>query len=113
MKKVSILNLSLVAISLFAVFTATSLQAKAYGAWDQLQQTADDGQSATNCNSNEGASTYASYNFDTASESPPVVDLSGAGEHPTPQLLRNEDGSNPYAPKKYNSLHTTPPPMPE
>ena len=117
MKKVSILNLALIVVALFAVFAATSLQVKAQSAWDQLQQTASDSNDAANSYSNgsydyENASHYASHNFDTPSDAPPVVDLSGAGEHPTPQLLRNEDGSNPYAPKQYNSLHTTPPPMP-
>lgn len=83
--------------------------------FDQLQQSADDGNSAVNSYSNgsydyEGASHNASHNFDTPSDSAPAVDLSGAGEHPTPALLRNSDGSNPYTPQEYRSLHTTPPP---
>jgi hypothetical protein len=101
---------------LFAAAVTFPLQANAeywtgemYGAGEQAS---DDGQNAVNSNSNEGASTNAGYNFDTASESPPVVDLSGAGDHPTVQLLRNPDNSNPYTPQQYRSLHTTPPPMP-
>jgi hypothetical protein len=112
MKKISSLHFSFILAVLFTALLAFSLQAQAYGAWGQAQQANDDGQSAVQSNSDEEASTYAGYNFDTPSVSPPVVDLSGAGEHPTPQLLRNEDGSNPYTPKKYQSLHITPPPMP-
>ena len=116
MKKVSILNLSLIVVALFTVFAETSLQAKAQSAWDQLLQMASDSDDAANSYSNgsydyENASHYASHNFDTPSDAPPVVDLSGS-KTLTPSLLRNEDGSNPYAPKQYNSLHTTPPPMP-
>ena len=120
MKKVSILNLSLIVVALFTVFLTTSLQAKAdeYDSYSyqQLQQTADDSGYGANCYSNgsydyEGASHYSSHNFDPPSDAPPVVDLSGS-KTLTPSLLRNEDGSNPYAPKQYNSLHTTPPPMP-
>ena len=96
MKKISSLHFSLIAVSLFIVFAATSLQAKAYGAFDQLQQTAGDSDTAANSYSNgsydyEDASHNASHNFDTSSDSAPVVDLSGAGEHPTPQLLRGPD----------------------
>jgi len=80
-----------------------------YGAGEQAS---DDGQNAVNSNSDEGATTYAGYNFDTPSESPPVVDLSGAGSNPTVQLLRNPDNSNPYTPERYRSLHINPPPMP-
>jgi len=62
-------------------------------AFEQLQQTAGDSNSGANSYSGgsynyEGASTYSGYGFDTSSASPPAVDLSGAGEHPTPMLLR-------------------------
>jgi len=89
MKK--IINFKKFAMSaiLLAAVVTFPLQVNAQSAFEQLQQAADDGQSAVNSNSNEEASWYASQNFDTVSTDPSVVDLSGAGEHPTPQLLRN------------------------
>ena len=77
-------------------------------AWNQAQQVRDDSQSAANNRSNEGAKDQSSYGFDTPSKTPPPVRLQGD----TPQLLRNSDGSNPYTPERYRSLHTTPPPSP-
>lgn len=78
-------------------------------AYDQLQSTERDSEYATRSNTDEGARDNAGLNFDTPSNSAPPVDLSEV-ENPTPELLRNSDGSNPYTPEKYRSLHTTPPP---
>jgi len=78
---------------LIAASSVVSSKCFAYGAFDQLQQSASDGNSAANSYSNgsynyEGARETSGYNFDTPSASPPAVDLRGAGEHPTPMLLR-------------------------
>jgi len=98
---------------LLAASVAIMPKSFAYDAWGQAQQANEDGQSAVDSNSDEGARSYSGYTFDTPSTTPPVVDLRGAGEHPTPQLLRtSDDNDNPYIPKQYRSLHTTPPPLP-
>ena len=81
--------------------------------YDQADQTADDSEDAANSNSDEEASTYAGYGFDTSSGSAPPVGLTGAGEHPTVQLLRNPDNSNPYTPQQYRSVKPSyVPPLP-
>ncbi|OGH96418.1 MAG: hypothetical protein A2039_05295 [Candidatus Melainabacteria bacterium GWA2_34_9] len=90
MKKTFIVFMLLMASS------TVNTQCFAQSAFEQLQNAAGDSDSASNSYSNgsydyEGASTYSGYNFDTSSESPTPVDLSGAGEHPTPQLLRDSD----------------------
>ncbi|OGI02808.1 MAG: hypothetical protein A2Y25_03185 [Candidatus Melainabacteria bacterium GWF2_37_15] len=90
MKKIIILSALLIAASVF------STKCFAESAWGDLQQAADDGDSAVNSYSDgsydyEDASTNAGYGFDTSSDSAPAVDLTGAGEHPTPQLLRDSD----------------------
>ena len=90
MKKTFIVLMLLIASS------TVSTNCFAQSAFEQLQSAAGDSDSAANSYSNgsydyEGASSSSGYNFDTSSESPPVVDLSGAGEHPTPQLLRDSD----------------------
>ena len=72
-------------------------------AMDQLEDAADNSGDAADDPSLEGARDEAGITFDTPDETPPPVDLSGAGDHPTPQLLRNEDGSNPYAPEEMDS----------
>ena len=68
-------------------------------ALEQLEDVAETSGDAAEAPSLEDASEEAGITFDTPDDSPPVVDLSEAGDNPTPQLLRNEDGSNPYAPE--------------
>lgn len=69
-------------------------QAQYYGpTFRQLQNTADDSNSAANSYQNgsydeDSARSTSGYNFDTPSSSAPAVDLRDAGEHPTPMLLR-------------------------
>jgi len=113
MKKASAYVYPMILSALFLGLTAFPQQSKAdcswYGSCQEAQQAADDGQSAVNSNTAEGASTYAGYGFDTPSQTPPAVDLSGSQTY-TPTLLTNPDGSNPYVPQQYHSLHTTPPP---
>ncbi|MBA3031407.1 MAG: hypothetical protein FP816_21690 [Desulfobacteraceae bacterium] len=69
-------------------------------ALDQLKDAAENSGNAADNPSLEGARDEAGITFDTPDGTPPPVDLSGAGDHPTPQLLRNEDGSNPYEPEE-------------
>lgn len=83
----------IVVLMLLVVANLANSKCFAETALEQLQQAADDGNSAANSYSggsydHEGASDTAGYGFDTPSESPPPVDLRGAGDHPTPQLLR-------------------------
>ncbi|MDD3014398.1 MAG: hypothetical protein PHC34_11905 [Candidatus Gastranaerophilales bacterium] len=83
---------SLIVITLVAITSIYSTECFAYGAFDQLQQSASDGNSAANSYRNgsydyEGARRTSGSNFDNSSDSS-TVDLRGAGEHPTPQLLR-------------------------
>ncbi|OGI23183.1 MAG: hypothetical protein A2287_04445 [Candidatus Melainabacteria bacterium RIFOXYA12_FULL_32_12] len=102
-------------IVLFIILAASgvvSAKCFAQSAWNQAQDTDYYGNNAAHSSSDEGARSTAGCGFDTNCGSSTVVDLRDAGEHPTPQLLRNSDGSNPYTPKKYRSLKTTPPPMP-
>jgi hypothetical protein len=73
-------------------------------AMDQLEDVADTSEDAAEDTDLEEAREDAGITFDTPDETPPPVDLSGAGDHPTPELLRNEDGSNPYAPEEYKTL---------
>lgn len=95
MKKVSVLFLPVLLGSLFLFLLALPVQAQYYGpTFNQLQQSADDGNSASNSYSNgsydyENARSTSGYNFDTPSANPPAVDLRDAGDHPTPMLLRN------------------------
>lgn len=103
MKKIFIM-LMLLAISGIAI-----QKSFADDALGQAQQASDDGQAAVNSTSDEGAASTAGMGFDTPSTTPPPVDLRGV-ENPTPALLRNQDGTNPYTPKQYQSLHTNPPP---
>jgi hypothetical protein len=111
MRKKSLTQSSIILTAmLFAVMTMT-LQVNAQSAYDDAGQAADDGYSATQSNSDENASYYSGQGFDTPSETPPAVDLRGI-DNPTPQLLRNEDGSNPYTPQQYRSLHINEPPSP-
>lgn len=81
-------------------------------AYQQAEQAGQSGSNAAQGSSDESARHGAGQVFDTPSETPPPVDLRGAGEHPTPGLLRNSDGSNPYTPKKYKTLRPSvvPPP---
>lgn len=81
---------------LFAAASTVNTKCFAYSAWDQLNQAADDGNSAVNSYSGgsydyEGARNTSGYGFDTPSGSAPAVDLRDAGDHPTPQLLRDSD----------------------
>jgi hypothetical protein len=69
-------------------------------AFEQLQDAADNSGYASEDFSPEAVRDEAGYTFDNQGSTPPPVDLSGAGDHPTPDLLRNEDGSNPYAPEE-------------
>ncbi len=106
------MNKTLIAGLLIAASTFTISQVFADSAWDQAQDTAYWGQEAVNSNSDEDARAKAGCGFDYSCDST-VVDLRGAGDHPTPQLLRtSDDNDNPYIPQQYRSLHTTPPPMP-
>ena len=83
------------------------------GAFGQLEDAADSSGDAADSNSLEDARDTSGYTFDTPDNSPPVVDLSGAGENPTPELLRNEDGSNPYTPEEYRTVRPgNVPPLP-
>ncbi|EKE03932.1 MAG: hypothetical protein ACD_20C00128G0017 [uncultured bacterium] len=80
---------------LIAASSTISTECLAQSAWGQLQQTASDSDSASNSYSGgsydyEGARNTSGYGFDTSSDSS-VVDLRGAGDHPTPQLLRDSD----------------------
>ena len=95
MKKVSSLFFAVLLGSLSLFLLSLPVQAQ-YDSptFQQLQQSANDGNSASNYYSNgsydnEGARSSSGYNFDTPSSSPPAVDLRDAGDHPTPQLLRN------------------------
>lgn len=82
-------------------------------AYQQAEQAGQSGEAAVQSSSDEGARNDAGQVFDTPSDSAPPVDLSGAGEHPTPQLLRNSDGSNPYTPEEYRTLRpSVVPPLP-
>ena len=100
----------------FMLLTASSVVSSksfAYSAWDQAQDANNYGHQAVHSSSNESARSTSGCGFDKDCNSSTVVDLRDAGDHPTPQLLRNPDGSNPYTPKQYRSLKTTPPPMPQ
>jgi len=82
-------------------------------AWDQAQDVDYYSNQAAHSSSDEDARATSGCGFDTSCGSSSTVDLSGAGDHPTPQLLRtSDDNDNPYIPQQYRSLHTTPPPMP-
>lgn len=97
---------------LFIILAASGLittKCLAESTWDQAQDI-EHGNQETQNSSNEHARSTSGCGFDTYCGSSSTVDLRGAGEHPTPQLLRNSDGSNPYTPQQYRSLHTTPPP---
>ncbi len=76
----------------------------------QLQQAAENSSHAAGSTSEEQARDEAGYSFDNSNSVAPPVDLSGAGSNPTPTLLRNPDGSNPYAPKL--GPNKVPPPLP-
>jgi hypothetical protein len=65
-------------------------------AFEQLQDAADNSGYASEDFEPEAVREEAGYTFDNQGSTPPPVDLSGASDHPTPDLLRNEDGSNPY-----------------
>ena len=95
-------------IFMLLVVSVTMIEKSYAQAWNQAQQVRNDSQSAANNPSKEGAKVQSGYGFDTPSKTPPPVRLQGN----TPQLLRNANGSNPYTPKRYRSLHTTPPPSP-
>jgi|GEM_PF-2947355 len=102
---------SLIIFMLVAVSSVVSEKCFA-DSWNQAQNTDYWSNQAAHSSSDEGARAKSGCGFDYDCGSSSTVDLRGAGEHPTVQLLRNSDGSNPYAPKKYNSLHTNPPPLP-
>lgn len=94
---------------LVSIFNITKCFAQ--NAWNQAQGAGYCGNNAVHSSSDEGARYNSGCVFDTPCNSPSVVDLRGAGEHPTPILLRtSDDNDNPYIPKQYKSLHTTPPP---
>ncbi|EKE03933.1 MAG: hypothetical protein ACD_20C00128G0018 [uncultured bacterium] len=101
---------------LIAASSTISTECFAQSAYGQLQQTAGYSSSAANSYSggsydHEGARSTSGCGFDKDCGGSGTVDLSQSKTH-TPSLLRNSDGSNPYAPKQYRSLKTTPPPMP-
>lgn len=78
---------------LLALLTAIVPESNAQSAFQQLQQSAGDSDSAANSYSGgsidyEDTRDTSGYTFDTPSSSPPPVDLTGAGDHPTPMLLR-------------------------
>lgn len=102
----------LVTCMILAAASMVSSKAFAYGAWNQAEDTEYYSNNSVYSSSDEDARSTSGCGFDKDCGSPGVVDLRGAGEHPTPQLLRNSDGSNPYTPQQYRSLKTTPPPMP-
>lgn len=103
---------TLIAGLLIAASMLTISKVFADSAWDQAQNAAYWGNEAVNSKSDEEARYKSGCGFDYSCDSS-VVDLSGAGDHPTPQLLRSsDDNDNPYIPQQYRSLHTTPPPMP-
>ena len=83
----------------------------AQSAYEQMQQAEHDGWESSHTTDLEEARHEAGHVFDTPSDSPPPVDLSDT-EHPTPGLLRNPDGSNPYTPEQYRSLRPSPVPPP-
>jgi len=89
MKKTANLIYPVLITALFVGFMALPQQAKAddTGAFEQLLQAADDGQSAASNPSDEGARETSGYGFDTPSETPPAVDLSESQTF-TPSLLR-------------------------
>jgi len=111
MKKILFMTMQLAI--LVAVSGMISSNSFAETAYQQSQQAGQSGSNAVQDSSDEGARQGAGQVFDTPSNSSPSVDLSGAGEHPTPGLLRNSDGSNPYTPEKYRTLRpsvVSPPP---
>ena len=105
MKKLFIIFMLLAALAML------STKCFAQSAYNQGEDTNYWNNQGTHSSSDEDARYKEGCGFDrNCGSSPPVVDLRDAGEHPTPQLLRNSDGSNPYTPQQYRSLHTTPPP---
>lgn len=109
MKKIFVAFLLLTALSLIGS------KSFAYDSWNQAQDTDYYSNNAARNSSMEGARATSGCGFDRdCGSSPPPVDLSGAGAHPTPQLLRtSDDNNNPYIPQQYRSLrHTPPPPLP-
>jgi len=103
MKKIIVLSM------LLAVSSVVGTKCFA-DSWNQAQNTDYWSNQAAHSSSNEDAKAKSGCGFDYDCGSSSVVDLSGAGAHPTVQLLKNSDGSNPYTPQQYKSLHTTPPP---
>ncbi|MDD3014397.1 MAG: hypothetical protein PHC34_11900 [Candidatus Gastranaerophilales bacterium] len=83
----------------------------ARSAWDQAQDADYYGNQAAHSSSSESARAKSGCGFDYDCGSSSTVDLSQSKTR-TPSLLRNSDGSNPYTPKRYRSLHTNAPPMP-
>ena len=75
----------LIALLIPSVFTPQ--KSFADSAYEQAQQANDSGNNASNASNLENTKQNAGVVFDTPSDSTPV-DLSGAGEHPTPKLLR-------------------------
>lgn len=101
MKKRTVSILALWAL-FFVISSPAISKSFAGSAYQEAESAGDYSDHAAGSTSLEQARSEAGNVFDTAV--PDAVDLSDAGEHPTPALLRNSDGSNPYTPQRYRSL---------
>ncbi|MBU4317507.1 MAG: hypothetical protein KKF30_09550 [Proteobacteria bacterium] len=112
-KKLFLVTVLLGALLVFPGMMVSTCFAEDDSAMDQLEDADENSSEAADDTSLEGARDEAGVTFDTPDEDPPPVDLSGAGDNPTPDLLRNEDGSNPYTPEEYKTVRpSTVPPLP-
>lgn len=78
------------------------------GAMGQLNSVSGQSQSAARANTSEGARSQAGGGIDTQGSSSSSTGVSGN----TVQILRNQDGTNPYSRYEGHAIrHTAPPPL--